>query len=205
MKKTHLLSYSISILLLVLIGIKIVQIVNSNQKGIALEQEVKIQEKDIVLGESGEPIFMYFSYKCTYCRRFFEEVFPDLHEKYINTNKNQLVLKLIEPNNDIDMLNALQLLSCAAQYGKYNKLHELLLLSPNVVYKNEFKILIDDIVQQNSSIAECYFENNEYKYLKDNYAEYVTNNVTGTPAFIYKNKLYKGFHTLEELEKIITY
>jgi len=201
------LMYGISVVLLVFIFYSLIDkfFLKESKRPIDLDQVVTTHENDIVFGDQNSPksVYVYFSYKCGYCKRFFREVFPQLKTNYIDKGKLKLVLKLVEASEDVDMLYALQVAVGVNKFGQVEKFHELLLHDSRVVYTDEFKDLCDDFVRANSDIAECVLGGNANEYLKSNYQEYVDLNLTGTPSFIFNQQLYKGYMEYSEFENIL--
>lgn len=202
------LMYGISAILLLCIIYTVIDkfIINDPKQPIDLDQTVATQENDIVFGDPNSPktIFMFSSYKCGYCNQFFREVFPKLQTNYINKGNLKIVVKLIEPSGDAQMMYALQVAISVNKFGQFKEFHELLLHDLKVVYTDDFKDLCDDIVKSNSDIAQFIFEDNAKEYLKGNYQEYVDLNLTGTPSFIINQKLYKGYLDYSEFEQILS-
>jgi protein-disulfide isomerase len=172
---------------------------------IHLNQNVTTNRNDIIFGNPNSPetIYMFSSYKCGYCRQFFRTVYPKLKANYIDKGNLKLVVKLVEPSQDPDMMYALEVGIGINQFGDFRKLHELLLHDNNVVYTDDFKDLCDDVLRTNSDIAECILKETVHNYLKENNREFTELKLTGTPSFIINQKLYKGYLEYNEIEKII--
>ena len=177
-----------------------------NEKSATLiENEVVEKAEDVVFGSpSAETtVFMYASYNCTYCRLFFSETLPDLQEKYLRPGKLKLVVKFFDFGNNSAVLRSLQAASCISRFGDYEKFHPLLMVSPDVVFTKDFDQLLDDIMEDNSEIAECILHNNNYEYLRSNLSEFKANELTGTPTFVFGKMAFRGFLSIEEFEKIL--
>lgn len=198
--------YIISFILFVIICYIIVNKLILNPKTHS-QVSIKIQtnESDIIFGnhDAANSIYMYSSYKCGFCRNFFKEVYPKLKDNYLDKGKLNLIVKLIEPDKDIDMLYALQVAVSVHKYGQFDKLHELLVHNYKVVYTNDFKSLCEDFMQNNTEIAKSVLENNNYEYLKANYNEFTDLKLSGTPTFLMNQQIYKGYKNYEEFENII--
>ena len=167
--------------------------------------EIKANDYDIVIGDVDQEntVFLYFSYHCNFCRRFYDEVYPELDSLFIKEKKLKLILKLVEFNEHPDVVKGLQTVVCLNKYGKLSKLHELLLYNPGVVYSDEFNSLIDQYIFDNSDFAECYLHDNEYHWLKANNKEFYALNLKGTPTFVINNNVYEGYYNYKNFLKII--
>ncbi len=175
------------------------------------EQVVEIRKpliqksNDIVFGKDSASniIFLFASYNCKYCRYLFLNTFPELREKYLDKGLIKIVVKWIDFGENEESLYALQAASCIYQFGVYDKFHELLLTNPSVIVSEDFQYLVDDIMAENSDIAECILSNKDYTYIKENVREFRKNNLKGTPCFVINKKVYSGYRSFKELDKIL--
>ncbi len=204
------LSYLISVLLIVLISIKLIshfhpRLFNSTTLYSNLIGEVKEHDLDIVFGSDTAPltVYLYSHYTCKYCVKFFQEEFPKIEEEYINTGKVRFVLKFIELGRNQDVLYSLQAAVCVNKYGSFEKLHKLLLADKMVVFTQEFKNLISGFIGDNSDVAECILNNNNYNYLYANNREFMQLGLKGTPTFIINKHVYSGYRSYRDFEKIL--
>lgn len=197
--------YIISFILLCVIGYIISNKTIQHKTSSKASIEVHINKYDIIFGtpDAANSIYIYSSYKCGFCRKFFKEVYPKLKKNYLDKGKLNLIVKLIEPNEDIDMIYALQVAISVHKYGEFDKLHELLVHNYKVVYTSDFKSLCEDFMQKNTEIAKAVLENDDYKYLRANYKEFTDLKFSGTPGFVINKQIYKGFKKYEEFENII--
>jgi len=177
----------------------------TEQQSITLKNPVQEQEGDVVFGAETAPftVFMYASYHCTYCRYFFSKTFPELKTNFLDKGKVKLVIKWVDFQDNPQVLKALQAASCISRFGEYEKYHELLLVNPDVVFTEDFDLLLDDIMQRNESIAECILNDPEYTYLRSNVKEFRENNLSGTPTFILNKQAYSGFISYENFVKLL--
>jgi len=169
--------------------------------------EVKILERDldVIYGKdsSNLTIIMYSSYNCTFCRRFFKDVYPQIKINYIDSSKVKFVVKFLELSNDKYVIKSLKTAICINKYGNFEKLNELLLIDPKVVYTQEFDAVVEDFIGKDSFVAECMLGGDADNYLKENLKEFKSIGLTGTPTFIINNNIYKGFRDYENFKKVI--
>ncbi len=170
-----------------------------------LANKVEQKAEDVVFGDdaASKTVFLYASYNCDYCRYFFSRTYPELKTNFLNKEKFKLVVKWVDFSENPQILYALQAASCIGRFGVYEKYHQLLLVNPSVVFTEDFAQLIDDIMQDNSEIAECILNNNNYEYIRSNIKEFHENKLTGTPTFILNNHAYSGFISYENFKKIL--
>lgn len=170
-----------------------------------IEKKIVQKTGDVVFGDDAAPktMFMYASYNCDFCRYFFSRTYPDLKTNFLDAGKLKLVVKWVDFTDNPQILYALQAASCIGQFGIYEKYHQLLLVNPDVVFTEDFALLIDDIMEDNRNIAECILQNDEYAYLRENVREFRENNFTGTPTFVLNNHAYTGFISYNNFKKLI--
>jgi len=178
---------------------------NTSRKGKELEHTVSEKDEDVLIGSPAaeRTVFMYASYNCTYCRLFFSQTLPEIEKNYLNPGAVKLVIKFLDFTENPEVLMALQAASCISRYGIFEKFHPLLLVDPDVVFTEDFDLLLDDIMEDNSEIAACILENNNFEYLRSNLNEFRSNGLKGTPTFVFNNKAYNGFLSFEEFEEIL--
>lgn len=197
--------FYVVVLLIFIAGIVIVTILQQIQRTDNMVKGVQRNDFDVVYGADTAPltIYMYSNYQCAFCRKFFQEVMPVLQKHYLDKGKVRLVVKLINPAGDANIQNALKTAVCINQYGDFEKLHELLLVDPDVVYHQKFVELTDDLIQKDEQVAECVLGGSADEYLNNNLTEFNSLGLTGTPTFIINNKIYKGFKSYGVLHAVI--
>ena len=193
---------------LVLAGLIVLTLVNYFSKNdtlrTQLSQKPPVSSFDIVWGSANAPLTMiiYSSYQCKFCTLFFKETFPDLKQKYVDTGRLRIILKLVDLREIPEMMQAIQATVCINQFSDFEKFHDLLLTNHKVVYTKEFKILLDDFIAANPDIAQCLIEHNNYRYVHQNNNEFREYNFSGTPTFVIGNEVYSGFRKPEWFEDI---
>lgn len=169
------------------------------------DASISIDEHDIIFGDDSAQltVIMYSSYQCNFCRKIFNEVLPLLKTEFIDNKRIRFVVKPIELAPSKLSYNALKTVVCINKYGNIKKLHELLLLDPQVVYTREFEQVTEEFIEQDPFVAECMLNGEAENYLKTNDSIFLQLGLTGTPAFIINNKVYKGYHDYSEFSEII--
>lgn len=202
----QVVSLSVSAILLVFITVKLANYFGEEEKDSnRIKKPINKSENDIIWGSSNAPLtlYMFSSYKCKFCSLFFKEVFPGIKKEYIEKGKLKFILKLVDLREDENMMKAVQATVCVHKFSNAEKLHELLITNPNVVYTNDFQVLLDDFILSNTDIAQCMLEHHNYQYVKKNNAEFGHHNFSGTPTFVISENVYSGFRTFEQLEEIL--
>ncbi|MFO7863365.1 MAG: thioredoxin domain-containing protein [Salinivirgaceae bacterium] len=195
-------SYLVSFVLLILI---LAQLNRQGETKMELrEVEIsEIQPLDIVFGryDANLPVYVYASYNCSYCRMFLEDVMPVILEKY--PDRVKVILRLTRRTNDLRVKRALSALVCVHKYGKYNPLHELLLNNHKVIYTEEFQTMITEFAERDAFVGECMDAGAAATYLTANVKEFERLKLPGTPSFVVEGRVYAGFQSVEQFERII--
>ncbi len=170
-----------------------------------LKNTIYQNDFDIVYGDESAAlsIYVYSRYSCVFCRKFFKETFPKINEEYIISGKVKLIVKLVDFSNNSNIRNSQKTVICINQHGDIEKLNELLLLEPSVIYSAEFNEVVDEFIEKDIFVAECMLDGVVDNYLINNVKEFKNNQLTGTPSIVINNKVYKGFKDFAFLKKII--
>jgi len=170
-----------------------------------VKSELIERDLDIVYGSDSADltIFLFSSYNCSFCRKFYKQVLPKLNTEYIETGKVKLIIKHVALTNNESVINSLQLAACINKYGNFEKLNELLLLEPKVVYTDEFEKVINDLIDKDEFVAECMYGGESEVYISQNMIDFKRLKCTGTPTFVINNKIYKGFLNYIKFKKVI--
>lgn len=149
-------------------------------------------------------VYMFSTYGCKHCRNFLMLDLPYVRQRYVDSGLVRFVIKPIEPTENQDMMSALQLAVCMNQNGTFDDINELLLTEPSAVYTEEFKTLVDDIINGNRELAEC-LVSNDFAYIRQNNALFDKLGSKGTPIFVVGDHLYRGHRKIEQFCRIIEY
>ena len=168
--------------------------------------EIVENDIDIVYGSDSAciTIFMFASYTCRHCHDFLLEDLPLVQQHYIDSGLVRFVVKPIDLAENHDMMSALQLAGCMSSDGNADDIHELLLTEPTAVYTDEFRELIDDIINSNPELAECLMADN-FSCVKQNNRLFNAIGSKGTPIFVVGSHVYKGRRGFEKFCKMIEY
>jgi protein-disulfide isomerase len=202
---TKFLVYGVSAILLILILIILFNYFNNKHE--QKTQSIKLEEHplDIVFGSDSAAltVYMYSSYSCTFCTKFFKEVYPDLKYEFFDAGKVKLIMRLTVKTNNIDLKNALKTVVCIHKFGYFNHLHNLLLENSKVVYTQDFRDMIDDFISRDIFVAECILGEEVEAYLLQNLNEFDMLGLKGTPTFIIDNKVYIGYRDYDQFKQIL--
>ncbi|TLX76125.1 hypothetical protein E9993_07900 [Labilibacter sediminis] len=204
--KVHIVSYLISLVLLVLIVFQIINKsgVNNNFTFALKEHTGKLNPKNgIVFGDerATTEVYMFGNYNCSYCRKFLNEDLSILLNKY--KGKVKVVLMPVLTSNSQAEKDALSMAFAVSKYGKYKPYHNLMMQSRDVIYSSGFEDYLMEIMNHSEAIAE-YFSGDEVEaVLSDNKKMFKQLELKGTPAFIMNDLIVNGYVSVEELEKLL--
>ncbi len=203
LKPIEIIAIIVSLILLVLIGIKVWNIFSSKKE--VLGETPKLSALDITFGSDTAPltVFAYMSYHCGYCRLFFTDVYPKLEKEFISNGKVRFVLKIVEHSKNPDRIKEVRTAICINRYGYYGKLHELLVTNSSVIYTDEFREMVNHFIDSDPLVAECILGNESMDYVLQIRNEFDKFGFTGTPTFAIGTQVYRGFMPYEQFKTII--
>lgn len=179
------------------------------------QRDLHFKTTDVVIGDDDLDIsyghdtarltiYMFATYNCRHCRAFLDQDLPIIQSCYIDSGWVRLVIKPIDLGENRDMMSALQLAGCMNRDGMADDIIELLMTEPSAVYSDEFRGLIDDIINSNPELAECLVAD-DFAYIKKNNALFSATHSKVTPIFVIAGHLYKGRRKIDLFRKVIDY
>ncbi len=145
---------------LLIIGAIGFHLINRHKTVTISHNEISILEErelDIVFGSSNAEVTIvaYFSYSCTFCKKFFTEVYQSLNDEFLVPGKAKLIIRLMGNTGNISLDNALKTAVCVNKHGNYEYLHELFLHDFGAVFTDDFQSMIDEFIERDIIFAEC--------------------------------------------------
>jgi protein-disulfide isomerase len=167
--------------------------------------EIYEHDLDIVYGSDTADltIFLFSNYNCSFCRKFYTGVYPKLKSEYIDQGKIRLVTKPVALTNNESVINSLKIAVSINEYGNFEKLNELLLVEPKVIYTKQFNQVVEELIEKDDFVAECMYGGEAESYLSKNFADFKRLNCTGTPTFIINDKIIKGYTPYKKFKIIV--
>lgn len=147
-------------------------------------------------------IVEFVDYQCGYCRKAYE-VLNDLLEKDGNI---RLVLKEFPILSEASLMSAQFAISAQQQFGDdaYKKLHDELISVRGAVTEDRLIELADGLGLDGAAIAAGMNAPEVDRILKENRDLGKRLGITGTPAFVMKDTMARGFMELEQMEYIVS-
>ncbi|WP_424940162.1 DsbA family protein [Aliiroseovarius sp. S253] len=147
-------------------------------------------------------IVEFVDYQCGYCRKAYE-VLHDLLEKDGNI---RLILKEFPILSEASLMSAQFAISAQQQFGEevYVQLHDELIAVRGAVTEERLIELADDLGLDGAAIAAGMSSPEVDRVLKENRELGKRLGITGTPAFVMKDTMARGFMELEQMEYIVS-
>lgn len=139
-----------------------------------------------IIGNINAPLTMieFTDYECPYCLRFYENTYPKLKKKYIDTGKVKLIIKDLPLRFHPQARKAAQATRCAGEQGKFIDLHILL-------YKNRKKLQEKYLSEYARAISidvkrfnECLSSTKYFADIDRDVSEARKAGISGTPTFV---------------------
>jgi len=176
------------------------------------ERSVEISDHDPVLGQPGAPVtfVMFGDYKCGHTRTFFEETFPKLKEKYIDTGKIKFVYKQLLLGDDSWAEAEASL--CANQQGKFWPFISALFESREQTteentssdkYANEIRIALELGLDENE-FYDCLMQGANKALIQQNVEEAERLKIAGTPTSLINGLKVEGAVPFEDFESVLS-
>lgn len=166
-----------------------------------------------VLGKADAPVTIveFSDIQCPFCKRFVDDAFVELKEKYIDTGKVKLAfrhypLTSIHPNAK----KAGEAVECANEQNKFWEYHDLLFVnqeawSPlsDTEAVNSFVNYSGELGLDSAQFRNCLDTNKYAKRVEDDLAAGVKAGVDGTPAFFINGWRLTGAQPFASFEEFI--
>ena len=165
--------------------------------------------KELVLGpeDAKVTIVEYASMTCGHCATFHNKVFPDLKQKYIDTNKVRFILREFPLNN---LAAAASMLArCASEEKTYPLVEALFKTQRDWAFTRDNPLpKLFDVAKQagftKTTFDECLKNEKLLKSITDvRERGSKVFGVNSTPTFFINGKRLKGGRSLEEFDKVI--
>jgi len=177
-------------------------VIEKNQKS---PLDITYGPNDILIGQKEAPVtlFVYTSYRCKYCKEFFETNFKTLKKEYIDEGIVKIIIKNLGYTNDSISLLAVKAAYCAYGEGKFFDMHMKLLEEYDVINKT---ILMNWFAESNIDSTQfniCLENRTLNKLIIDNRKEMRAIGAKGTPAFVIGDNVINGNRPIAKFRELI--
>ncbi len=185
----------------------------------AMAESVSVNElmkpgplEEMVLGnpDAKVTIVEYASVSCSHCGDFYNEVFPTLKAKYIDTGKVRYILReFIGDSRGIDPYAAagFALARCSGDKDKYFAITGLLFSKQKMWLVNNPELPLRQLMLQagisKDAFTACVSDEKMVSALKDISLRGIELGIEGTPSFFINGELHVGTMSVPELEAIL--
>lgn len=174
-----------------------------------------LTDDDAILGNPDAPITIveFSDYQCPYCRVFFNDTYPMLKEKYIDTGKAKLVFRDYPLSFHKDAQPAAIAAECVRDEAgdeAYFKMHDMIFEGQNkkgtgtvAITEEELAGYADELGANLSDYNSCIADESMVNEVLADLAAGGAAGVSGTPSFVVNGKFLEGAQPFSEFEILI--
>lgn len=178
-------------------------------------QKLAVDKDVTVLGDAKAKyaIVEYMDYQCPYCLRHAKKVLPSLKRKYIDTGMVKYIVKDFPLEFHSQAKNAAIFARCAAEQGKFEQAHDLLVFRKEKLNNDFYGKLTSELSLERNQYLSCFNSEDNRKQLDREFNQATRLGVSGTPRFfigkIEQGELVNivsmsGARSLASFEKVLT-
>ncbi|MBI4034913.1 MAG: DsbA family protein [Candidatus Chisholmbacteria bacterium] len=161
-------------------------------------------------GEEGARVTMveFTDYQCPFCKRAFEQTYPELVKKYIDAGKMRYVVRDLPLSFHQNAKPAALAARCAGEQGKYWQMHDQLFKNQdqwvNLSQLGEtFKSYARQLGLNQNQFGSCFDEEKYNGVIEADLALANQLGATGTPTFFINGRSLVGAQPLAAFESVI--
>jgi protein-disulfide isomerase len=166
------------------------------------------EDGDPFLGDENAPVVVvsFEDYQCPFCKRAFDDTFPQLKSEYIDTGKVKFVYRDYPLSFHPDAQKSAEAAECAGDQDKYWEMHDLIFNNQQSLSVDNLKGYASQLGLDSTTFDGCLDSREKTSEVQNDFSEGQSYGVTGTPTyFINGNKLvgaqhYSAFKTLIDQE-----
>ena len=138
------------------------------------------------LGDASAPLTIveFSDFECSYCRRFHEDVFPQLKRDYINTGLVRFVHKDLPLPFHPHALPAAAAARCAGEQKRYWEMYSSLFDQQNCLSCKGVLTLAGEADLNRSKLKACMEQESTLALINANRSEASLHNISATPTFV---------------------
>jgi protein-disulfide isomerase len=173
-----------------------------------------LADDDAFMGEENAPVTIveFSEFQCPYCGKYFNDAYPQIMEKYVETGNVKYVFRDFPLSFHAGAYPAALASECVRDQGgdeAYFEMHDRLFENQNVLgydsdtLKSTLVSYAEALGADKGEFLECY-ENDTFKeeiYADMSYGQSI--GISGTPSFIVNGELLVGAQPFEAFEQII--
>ena len=167
-------------------------------------------DDDSYLGDEDAPVVLieFSDFQCPFCKRSFDQTFPLIKQKYINTGKERYIYRDFPLPFHAEADEAANAAECAGDQDKFWEMHEM-------IYKNQqewagnsqaisiFKGYAKDIGLDTTKFDSCLDSKKYDSEIQNDMSDGNSYGVSGTPTFFINGISLVGAQPYSEFERVI--
>lgn len=163
-------------------------------------------DDDVALGDPKAPVTMieFSDFECPFCKRFRDQTFSTLKERYIDTGKVRFVYRDL-PLTQIHehAQKAAEAGECADEQGKFWELHDAIFANQQAMTVPDLKKYAADLRLDTGKFNACLDGGKYAEEVKKDVADAEKVGATGTPSFFINGIPVSGAQPTENFVQII--
>jgi len=167
--------------------------------------EIKCGPNDIIIGQKDAPvdIFVFSSYRCKYCKEFFNTTFPLLKREYVDQGFAKVIIKNIGYTSDSTSLLAVKAAYCAYAEGHFFEIHMKLLEQYDVLNETVLARWMSELNIDSAKLKTCLENKKLDELISENRKEARAIGVRGTPSFVIGDNVLNGQRPIAKFRELI--
>lgn len=148
-------------------------------------------------------IIEFSDFQCPFCKRFFEETYPQIKEEYIKTGKVKMYYRDFPLPSHQYAQKAAEAARCAGDQEKYWAMHDEMFTYQNAISADELKFYAETIGLDMASFSTCLDTGKYAEEVQKDVADGQAMGVGGTPTFFINGIIISGAYPFEAFKQII--
>ena len=151
-------------------------------------------DDDPVLGDKNAPVTLieFSDYECPFCKRHFDQVYPEIKKDYIDTGKVKLVYRDYPLDFHPNAQKAAEASECAHAQGKFWEMHDKLFENQASLSIDNYKTWAKDLGLDTAKFNDCLDKGTYADEVKKDLADGQAAGVSGTPGFFVNHQIISG-------------
>ncbi|HEX9627199.1 MAG TPA: DsbA family protein [Acidiferrobacterales bacterium] len=148
---------------------------------------VRVSVKDRpALGAAQAPVTVveFSDYQCPFCKRFVENAFPLLNERYVKTGKVRWVVRDLPLGFHPHARKAAQAAHCAGEQGKFWEMRDVLFRNDNRLAEDQLPAYAQETRLDTTAFKECLASGRHFARIDQDVQDAGNVRITGTPTFV---------------------
>ena len=176
----------------------------SSQPAPARTVDVSIDDDEIE-GAWDAPVTIveFTDYECVFCARYFLQIYPQIHQKYVETGKVRYVVRDFPMEFHPQAQKAAEAAECAGEQGNYWEMHYMLFENQANLSVDNYKEWAREIGLDGASFDECLDSGTMAEEIRMDVSDGFSYGVRGTPVFFINGKMLSGAKPFAEFDAAI--